>query len=131
MLKVFRKREQGQALVELALVLPVLIMLIFGIVEFGRVSNAYLVVTQAAREGARQGTIGGTDTQIVTSVKNSASSLDTTKLTVSISPVQVYRTRGASLEVQVQYPVNINIPVISSVLPNPITVKGKTVMRVE
>lgn len=48
-----RMRESGQALVEMALILPVLLILALGIVEFGRAFNAKQVVTEAAREGAR------------------------------------------------------------------------------
>ncbi len=46
-------RRAGQALVEFALLLPLLCLLILGIVEFARAWNAYQVVTDAAREGAR------------------------------------------------------------------------------
>jgi len=45
--------EQGAAAVEFALVLPLLMLLIFGIVDFGRMLNAQIVLTEAAREGAR------------------------------------------------------------------------------
>ena len=45
--------DSGQALVEFALVLPLLVLLTLGIVEFGRAWNARQVVTDAARAGAR------------------------------------------------------------------------------
>ena len=48
-----RNRERGAAAVEFALVLPILIMLIFGIIDFGRMLNARITITEAAREGAR------------------------------------------------------------------------------
>ena len=47
------RRDQGAAAVEFVLVLPVLLLLIFGIVDFGRMLNAQIVVTESAREGAR------------------------------------------------------------------------------
>jgi Flp pilus assembly protein TadG len=46
-------RERGAAAVELALVLPVLITLLLGIIEFGRIFNAQIVFSNAAREAAR------------------------------------------------------------------------------
>jgi Flp pilus assembly protein TadG len=49
--------ESGQALVEMALILPVLLLLALGIVEFGRAFNAKQVVTDAAREGARHAVV--------------------------------------------------------------------------
>jgi len=48
-----RHRDEGAAAVEFALVLPVLLLLIFGIVDFGRMLNAKITVNEAAREGAR------------------------------------------------------------------------------
>ncbi len=45
--------ERGQALVELALVLPMILILLVGILEFARAWNAHQVITDAAREGAR------------------------------------------------------------------------------
>jgi Flp pilus assembly protein TadG len=47
------RREDGQALAEFALVLPVLFLLIAGIIEFGRGWNIKQAVTDASREGAR------------------------------------------------------------------------------
>ena len=47
------RSERGQSLVELALVLPLLILLLAGMVDFGRAFSNYIVITNAAREGAR------------------------------------------------------------------------------
>jgi Flp pilus assembly protein TadG len=48
-----RQSERGAVAVELAILLPVLLVILLGIVEFGRVFNAQISLTQAAREGAR------------------------------------------------------------------------------
>ena len=45
--------ERGAAAVEFALVLPVLMLLVFGIIEFGFIFNRWVTVTHAAREGVR------------------------------------------------------------------------------
>ena len=50
-----RRCERGQSLVELALVLPFMLLILFGIVDLGRVFNAYIVITNASREGALYG----------------------------------------------------------------------------
>jgi Flp pilus assembly protein TadG len=47
----------GQALVEMALILPALLLLVLGIVEFGRAFNAKQAVNDAAREGARHAVV--------------------------------------------------------------------------
>jgi Flp pilus assembly protein TadG len=46
-------RRKGQAIIEMALVLPVLLMVVLGIIEFGRAWNTKQVITEAAREGVR------------------------------------------------------------------------------
>lgn len=52
-------------MVEAALVLPILIMLLVGIVEFGRVWNAQLSLSHAAREGIREYVVSGDETAAV------------------------------------------------------------------
>jgi Flp pilus assembly protein TadG len=51
--------ERGAVAVEFALIAPVLILLLFGIVDYGLVFNAQLQVTGAAREAARTMAVGG------------------------------------------------------------------------
>ena len=53
--------DQGAAAVELALVLPILILLIGGVIDFGLAFNAQIGLTHAAREGARVEAIGTGD----------------------------------------------------------------------
>ena len=47
------KNERGASAVEFALILPILVILVFGIIEFGIAYNNYISITHAAREGAR------------------------------------------------------------------------------
>ena len=53
-----RRREGGVVATEFALIAPILITLVFGIIDFGFVFNAQIALTQAAREGVRVGAIG-------------------------------------------------------------------------
>jgi hypothetical protein len=48
------RQTRGQALVELALILPVILLLVIGMLEFARAWNLHQVITDAAREGARR-----------------------------------------------------------------------------
>ncbi len=50
-----RDRERGQGLVELALILPVLLLFMLGLMEFGRILFIYTEVSNAAREALRAG----------------------------------------------------------------------------
>ncbi|HUP01701.1 MAG TPA: TadE/TadG family type IV pilus assembly protein [Gemmatimonadota bacterium] len=57
--------DAGQSLVEFAIVVPVLLGIVIGIAEFGRAWNVRQVLTNAAREGARQAVLpGATEDQV-------------------------------------------------------------------
>jgi Flp pilus assembly protein TadG len=53
------RKDRGAAAVEFALVLPVLMLIIFGIVDFGRMLNGKITINEAAREGARAAALVG------------------------------------------------------------------------
>ena len=53
----FKKQEDGVAAVEFALILPLLMMIVFGIINYGILLYDQAVITNAAREGARWGAI--------------------------------------------------------------------------
>ena len=57
-----RRNDRGQAVIELALTLPLLLLVVFGIFDFGFMFQRYEVVTNAAREGARVGVLPGYST---------------------------------------------------------------------
>lgn len=59
LLSKLRKNEKGQSLVEFALVLPILLLLVLGMLEYGWMLNAKISVTGAAREGARASSVVG------------------------------------------------------------------------
>lgn len=48
-----RRGDRGASAVEAALVLPIVLLIVFGIIDFGRMLNAQITLTEAAREGAR------------------------------------------------------------------------------
>jgi len=57
--------ERGQALLEVALTLPLLLLVAVGIFEFGRAYQTWQILTNAAREGARIAVLPGTDDDAV------------------------------------------------------------------
>jgi Flp pilus assembly protein TadG len=68
--------ERGQALVEMALVLPVLLLLLIGMLEFSRAWGAKQAITDAAREGARLAVVANDDvdqTDVTTAIATSLS----------------------------------------------------------
>jgi len=65
-----RKREQGQALVEFAIVLPILLMVVCGIIDFGWLFYNQLSVQNACREGARFACVNATSETLEADVIN-------------------------------------------------------------
>ena len=51
------QNEQGQTMVEFALVLPILCVLLFGVIQFGIIFNNYVALTDAARAASRKGAV--------------------------------------------------------------------------
>ncbi len=74
--------------VEAALVTPLLITLLFGIIEFGLIFKDLLLIHQAAREGARVAAVGASTYEITDRVMQSAPTLNADGLTVQLT----YRT---------------------------------------
>ncbi|MFN8223857.1 MAG: TadE/TadG family type IV pilus assembly protein [Gaiellales bacterium] len=118
-----RKRlsdTSGQALVESALVMPILLLVVFGIIQFGITFNHYLTLTDAVRAGSRQGAVSrlapNPAQAAIDRVRSAASgSLDTSpeKLVVTVTfkdlggggqPVQ-----GGDITVKATYPYEINL----------------------
>jgi len=121
-----RKGEKGQSLAEFVLVLPIFLILVFAIIDFGLGFHAWLTVTNSAREGARLGAVrapvsGACDmdpstkaTNVICRVKETASSLDQAKLGVTVtcpSPsVSCPGTPGESIVVKVDYDYDLITP---------------------
>ncbi|MBO8137542.1 MAG: pilus assembly protein [Desulfotomaculum sp.] len=128
-----RKNQKGQSMVEFALLLPLIIILLFGILEFGRVFHSYLVITSAAREGARIGAVGRPDSEIIARIREAAPLPDAdSKLKITrLEPNQDARTPGLPLTVEVTYDVDLITPLFSDILPNPITLRAESTMRLE
>lgn len=125
--------QKGQALVEMALILPLLLLLLFGIFEFSRIYSAQLIVTHSAREGARAAAVGTLDAEVedLMKLRVSALSLNPDLLNINIAPAHNNRSRGESVSINIEYPVKIFAPIISRIVGNPYVVKSEVTMRVE
>ncbi|MHB8642640.1 MAG: TadE/TadG family type IV pilus assembly protein [Gaiellaceae bacterium] len=104
--------ERGQAMVELALLLPMLLVLVLAIVQFGIIFNNYETMTDATRVGARQAILlrlnGGLPSSAETVVRNAAASLNQTNLKVTIAAPS-WTTPGTDVTVTATYPYSINL----------------------
>ena len=118
-----RKGEKGQSLAEFVLVLPIFLILVFAIIDFGLGFHAWLTITNSAREGARLGAVrapaaGGCDNDPSTQagnidcrVRETADSLDQSKLSVTITNAQ--GSPGSSIVVDVDYDYDLITPLDS------------------
>lgn len=114
-------REAGAVAIEMALVLPILLVLVFGIIEFGILFNRYNAVAHAAREGVRRLSVGVDAVTAESAAEGSApelvSEIDCTASTPSGGDVQMVCSSLYDLAIWV--------------IEKPLTVKSTAVMRKE
>jgi Flp pilus assembly protein TadG len=106
--------ERGQTAVEFALVAPLLIVLLLGIIQVGIAFHSYIEVTDAARAAAREAIVarvaGVTPTDIRNSALSAASDLSSSSLGVTVNPTNpAAGTSGSTVSVTVTYPYSINL----------------------
>ena len=125
------KNQKGQSLVEFAIILPILLLLLFGIAEFGIMLNSYLTIQNVAREGARLGIIGGSDVEITSLITATSPNLTPADMSIAITPSELNRKSGDTLQVIVTYNYHMTVPIISSLVGNIIVLTAQTSMRIE
>lgn len=131
-IKKFFKKNKGQAAVETALIIPIVLFILLTIVEFGRIFNAYIIVSNASREGARYAAVGRSYDDIETIVDNITASLNDVE--VSFSPSNENdRIPGQSVKVNVHCSLPLITPIVGPLISetNSFDVKSNTIMRVE
>lgn len=138
-----RRSDSGAELIELAIVLPILLIVVAGIVDFGFLFQRYEAITNAAREGARVAVLPNfSDADVQERVKQY---LDSTGLnrTASVVPLPTHSTltltTGATVDVvavHVFYPAQFSylgplIQLVGGSTRSSIMLKGTSVMRSE
>ncbi len=136
--------ERGNALVETALTLPLVLLVSVAIFEFGRAYETWQVVVNAAREGARVAILPGSTTTDVTSravnymQMGQLSNATTATVNVSVVPISIGASTANASQVTISYPFSFmvlqpvaNLVVSGSTLGSPITLTASAVMRNE
>lgn len=127
-----RLSERGQSLVETALVLPILLIILMGIFDFGRAVFAYNAVSNSAREAARVAIVNQNTTGVVDEGKRSAIGLNPDAVDVTFTlpgcgtPVRI----GCTAQVTVDHEWSAITPIIGSLI-GPIQLSSTTEMPVE
>ncbi len=89
--------DRGAAAVEFALVLPLLLVVVFGLVDFGRAYSMQISLTQAAREGVRVAALGGSAADATTRTTNAAAPVNGITVGVTTCPAVVTPTSDAQV----------------------------------
>ena len=97
---------------EFALVLPILVLLLFGVIQFGIAFNNYLTLTDAVRAGARKGAVArnipSREATVKQAVVNAATDLKVSDLNVTVSVSPAWQ-QGADVTVTATYPYSIKL----------------------
>jgi len=111
-----RRGQRGSTILESALCFTVFLMIVFGVIDFGRVLFAYNFTAFAAREGSRYAMTHGstskspaTSDTVKTTVTNQAVGLTTSAITVTTTWTPD-KNPGSSVKVKVQYAFNSIVP---------------------
>ena len=107
---------------EMAILLPILVMLIFGLVTAARAYNAQITLTHATREGVRVLAVTGDQAQAEAATVSAATSLDPANLAVAAEVC----VPGDPTSVSASYPFDYSIPFVGS---QTITLTSTAVMR--
>ena len=111
--------EEGQTAVEFALVAPILVVLLLGIIQVGIAFHNYVTLTDAARAGARKAIVarfsGGKIDDAKAAVRASAADLNQDDLNVDVTD-PAWNTPGSTVTVTATYPYTINIPLLGLTL---------------
>jgi len=122
MLLVKIRNQKGAAALEFALVLPLLIMLLMGIIGFGTLYNNYLAITHAAEEGARLAVVGQYSES---AVRDAAFPVDPSSVSLTYPEGQ---THGKPARVAVTYTYILDIPFFGT---KTIPLQSRAEMRLE
>lgn len=106
------RTSRGQALVEFALVAPILLFLLFAIVDFARAWNTYQVLTDAAREGARMAVIDDpsiamADVRTAITDALDRASLDQDETTIDIQGFRSGRGNPTTVRIEYRYQLGL------------------------
>jgi Flp pilus assembly protein TadG len=119
----FRKKRRGAAAVEFAVVAPIFLLLVFGMIEYGRMVMVQQVLTNASREGARRAVLDGSTNQQVVDVVDqylTSGSIDGANITVTPT-----NPEDAAFGDPVTVSVDIQFSQVSW-LPSPMYLGGRT-----
>jgi hypothetical protein len=125
------RTDGGQATLEAALTLPVVLIALLLIVQVGVVVRDALALAQAAREGARAAATTADDDATREAVRRAAGPLDADRIAISVEPEEAERRLGDPVTVALEYEVRLSIPVVSRIVSMNLPLRATATMRLE
>jgi len=122
--------SRGQSLTEFALVLPVFLLILMGIIDFGRAVYAYNTLANASRAGVRLAIVDQSATAITNRARTTAIGLPAGDVAVTVGPTPACAKIGCPTSVTVTYQWRPITPVIGNVVGS-IALSSTTSMPVE
>ena len=121
--------ERGASAVEFAMILPLLLVLVLGIPEFGRAFQVQSTLSAAAREGVRTMALQNDPAQARTMVRSVAGSLNPalTDADIAVAPAACPTTYPSTATVQVT--VRYRLPFLTGFFGSGVDLTGTGVMR--
>ena len=110
-----KDNRRGQALVEMAIVLPVLLIILLGIFDFGRAIYAFNTISNSAREAARLAIVDQNVAAVTARAKEAALALPPDELTVTV-PAPSCNKIGCDVSVTVEYDWSAITPIIGNLV---------------
>ncbi len=108
--EIIKGKQSGQAMVEFALVLPVLMLLVLGIIQFGITFNHYLTLVDAVRAGARTAAVSrqAPNPAAVAEAKVRAAAEDLDQAELAVTVTSAWK-QGEDVAVTAKYPYRISL----------------------
>lgn len=125
------KDQKGQSLTEFALLVPLLLLLICGIIDFGRILYTYMHLNLATQEAVRLGGLGKGDIEITEFAKNYILVGKPEELEVTIFPSEQQRSSGEYVKVTLKSPFQPVTPFFTYLLPDSYKITTDSTIRVE
>lgn len=125
------KGEKGQSMVEMALLLPILLILLVGIIDLGRVLYTQMHLHLATQETVRLGGLGANDEEMIQFAKDYVHIGDVALLEVGVSPSTEERVSGEYVTVSLGYPIEFFTPFVSQLIPTSFKMTADSTIRIE
>jgi len=125
------RKKKGQSLVEIAIALPLLVFLLCGIIDFGRILYASETLNLINQEAVRKSGLGDTDDEVISYVNDNCPLPDKDTIEVDITSTSESGGTGDYVTVTLRYTVEYITPIMRAIIGDTFTINTSSTIRVE